>query len=155
MKSAGLLLAVCTLAFACPAGAALQTFTATLDGLSEVPPNASPATGNATVIVDTNTNTLTVDLSFSGLVAAQTAAHIHGPAPAGVNAGVLHPLPLGSFTGHVIASNATVVGHIQNGLTYINVHSQAFPGGEIRGQLLPGTVSVEPNAWGAVKALYR
>lgn len=57
------------------------TYTTDLNGASEAPPNASPATGFAKVIIDTDANTLAIDVSFSGLLALPTAAHIHGPTP--------------------------------------------------------------------------
>ena len=82
-------------ASAAPASADLLNFLVTLDGSQEVPANASPATGSATVLLDTTANTVTVSLSFSGLVAAQTNAHIHSPAAPGVNAPPTVPLPLG------------------------------------------------------------
>jgi hypothetical protein len=53
------------------------TFTAILDGPSESPPNASPATGFATVIFDIAAHTMSVDVSFSGLLGTTTASHIH------------------------------------------------------------------------------
>jgi hypothetical protein len=143
------------LAIALPASGAILHFAATLDGLQEVPPNNSPATGNSLIILDDVANTITVDLHFSGLVAPQTAAHIHGPAPPGVNAGVLVGFPLGEFDDMVFNITDTIEGHIKAGLTYVNVHSTTFPGGEIRGQVLEQPVSVEENSWASIKALYR
>jgi len=148
---AGVMLA---LVIALPASGAILHFAATLDGLQEVPPNASPATGTADVVLDDVANTITVDLHFSGLVAPQTAAHIHGPAPPGVNAAVLVGFPLGEFDNMVFNITDTIEGHIKANLTYVNVHSQTFPGGEIRGQLLEQPVSVEDNSWSQIKALY-
>lgn len=57
--------------------AAIITYTAGLDGLSEAPPNASPGTGAGTVTIDTLAHTLLIDVSFSGLLGTTTAAHIH------------------------------------------------------------------------------
>jgi hypothetical protein len=59
------------------ASAATLTFTATLNGLSEFPSNASPGTGTASVSWDTVTHMMTVNVSFSGLVSTTTASHIH------------------------------------------------------------------------------
>lgn len=149
---AGVMLA---LVIALPASGAILHFAATLDGLQEVPPNASPGTGTADVILDTVANTITVDLHFSGLLAPQTAAHIHGPAPPGVNAPVIVPFPLGQFDDMVFPITDVIEGHITSNLTYVNVHTSLFPGGEIRGQLLEQPVSVDDDSWSHIKALYR
>lgn len=142
------------LAIALPASGAILHFEATLSGLQEVPPNGSPATGDSHVILDDVANTITVDLHFSGLTSAQTAAHIHGPAPPGVNAGILVGFPLGNFDDMVFNITDVIEDHIKNGLTYVNVHTTTFPGGEIRGQLLPQPVSVDETSWSRIKGLY-
>ncbi len=149
-----LAVAVAAFALAGSASAATFTYTVALDGTQEVPPNGSPATGTAIVLLDTVANNITVDLSFQNLTTPQTAAHIHGPAAQGQNAGVLVGFPVGQFSGLVFPITDTIEGHILAGLTYVNVHTQQFPGGEIRGQLL-APVSVEPSTWGGIKGLYR
>ena len=53
------------------------TYGAALSGPAEAPPNASPGLGFATVVIDTDTNFLSVDVSFSGLLGNTTASHIH------------------------------------------------------------------------------
>lgn len=64
--------------FSCAPLAALPvTFIANLDGPSESPANASPGTGFVQVIIDSDANTMRVIATFSGLVAGNTAAHIH------------------------------------------------------------------------------
>lgn len=57
--------------------ASSNTYTTTLTGAAEVPPNASPGTGTATVGFDIDTHTLVIDVTFSGLIGMTTAAHIH------------------------------------------------------------------------------
>ena len=57
--------------------ASVITYTATLNGPNEAPPNASPGTGFASVIFDTTLNTMEVDVVFTGLTAGDTASHIH------------------------------------------------------------------------------
>jgi hypothetical protein len=52
---------------------------ANLDGPSEAPHNASPGTGFATVDYNNVAHTLTVDVTFSGLLGTTTASHIHAP----------------------------------------------------------------------------
>lgn len=78
--------------------AAPITFTAGLTGAAEVPPTGSPGTGFATVILDPAANTMHVDVTFSGLEAATTAAHIHcclpSPGATGVNVPVATTVPV-------------------------------------------------------------
>ena len=78
------LASACTLALAAPA-MAQTTYVCVLSGLSENPPNASPATGNATVVLNAAGTQLSISVQYQGLVSAYTASHIHGPAPAGTN----------------------------------------------------------------------
>jgi uncharacterized repeat protein (TIGR01451 family) len=111
-----------------------QLFVATLTGTQEVPPNASTATGTATLLLSPDETTARVSLHFGGLSSSQTDAHIHGPAPAGVSAPVLFPLPTGQINDFQITLNAAQVQDLRNGLHYVNVHSSNFPTGEIRGQ---------------------
>src|SRR4029078_11619966 len=71
-----------------------NTFTTTLTGDQEVPPNNSTAMGSATEVLnpDPAQATVTVNVTFRGLSADATAAHIHGPAMPGVTAPVIIPL---------------------------------------------------------------
>ena len=117
----------------CPAGK--QCFAATLTGASEVPPVMTSATGTATFVLDPATLQLTLHLQHN--VADATAAHVHGPAAPGANAGVLIPI---SPPGPDVTITPTITGpqlmQLLGGLLYINVHSPANPGGQIRGQIL-------------------
>src|SRR5262249_18071816 len=82
-----------------PRLATAQVFVAHLNGAQETPPNNSPGTGLSVVhLINPATGAITVDLTFSGLLAAQTAAHIHN-APPGVAGPIRVPLPLGTFSG--------------------------------------------------------
>ncbi len=109
-----------------------------LSGAQEVPALSNPgSSGGATVTL--NGNTLTVDGSYSGFTA--TMAHVHGPAAAGSNASVVNGVMLnisvaGKFTGQLTLTDAQVT-QFKNGLYYLNVHSAANSGGEIRGQIIP------------------
>ena len=76
------------LALATPSMAAMMNFKASLSGKSEVPPNTVAATGSVTATYDTDSKKLTWKGSYSGLTGPATAAHFHGPAPEGKNAGV-------------------------------------------------------------------
>jgi hypothetical protein len=120
--------------------AATDTFKADLKGSSEVPANTTTGSGSGTVTLDPATNKITWNVSFSGLTGPATAVHIHGPAPVGKNAGVLIWL---STKGQTATSPLSGSGDFTpaqaqdliNGDCYINVHTAANPGGEIRGQL--------------------
>jgi hypothetical protein len=72
-----LLLVVFAVLYASVAGANPITFSAILSGLNEIPANASPATGQATVTLDPVAQTLQLDVAFSGLTSNDVAAHIH------------------------------------------------------------------------------
>ena len=72
-------------------------YTATLSGGAEIPVVASPGTGSVSVTYDSAAHTLQLTANFTGLLGATTAAHIHAPTSAGVNAGVATQTP--SFTG--------------------------------------------------------
>jgi hypothetical protein len=106
--------------------------------LAAGPGITSAGKGAATATLDTATKTLTWDVEYSGLSGPATAAHIHGPADPGKDAGVVVP-----FTGSLaspIKGSATLtdaqIGQLESGKWYINIHTAANKGGEIRGQLV-------------------
>jgi hypothetical protein len=113
------------------------TFLATLNGASETPANASTASGSATFTYNPTTYILSGMVNFNGLVA--TAAHIHIGA-VGVAGSVVFPLGGASPTSPISFTSTALTAQQQsdlmNGLYYVNVHSAAYPGGEIRGQLV-------------------
>jgi hypothetical protein len=123
--------------FAGTASAATVKFSATLAATSEVPPSTSKGSGAATVSLDTATHEITYDVTFTGFASAATAAHIHGPAAAGKNAGVV--VPLGNTPTSPIHGTAKLTPEQEQQLTagqyYVNVHTKNNPGGAIRGQL--------------------
>jgi len=147
MMIRSVLASVAALAVATSASAAIFTVTVAIDGLQEVLPNASPGTGTAEVTVNDVTGLIIITGSYSGLLAPVAAAHLHGLAPAGANAGVLFALGTtggtsGTFSGSATLSPANLAGLMAN-LTYINIHTSLFPGGEIRGQVIvPAPVSL-------------
>ena len=106
----------------------------TLSGANEVPPVTTSATGGGTI-------TIADDGSLSGGVTtkgvAGTAAHIHEGA-AGANGPVIVPLTKDGDT-YKVPSGAKLttaqMASYKAGNLYVNVHSAAKPGGEIRGQL--------------------
>jgi hypothetical protein len=144
------------------------SFFAVLSGAAEVTPNSSPGTGTALVTWDDVAHTLQVDTTFGGLLAPNTAAHIHcctmvpltggaGVAtltptftgfPSGTSGTYSHLFDLtdtGSFNAPFVAANggtaagaeAALIAGMLGRTSYFNIHSQLYPGGEIRGFLVP------------------
>jgi hypothetical protein len=121
--------------FAGPAFA--EKMKATLDGKSETPPNASTGKGTADIDYDAATKKLSWKLTYSGLSGPATAAHFHGPAEPGKNAGVAVAIPNAGTS--PVEGSATLTdaqaADLQAGKYYVNIHTAANPGGEIRGQV--------------------
>ena len=110
-------------------------FKATMNGTSEVPPNASTATGSATLTFNEDTKIFTVVVTFTGINA--TNGHIHKGA-AGSPGGPVFPftLPIVSPINYTsVALDATQEADLKAGLYFVNIHSAAYQAGEIRGQL--------------------
>jgi hypothetical protein len=132
---AGLAFAACL-----AAGAALAdtlALKADLKGSNEVPPNDSPASGSVTMTYDTASKKLAWKGNYTGLTGPATAAHFHGPAEPGKNAGVLVPIPGPGpqFEGSADLSEAQA-SELIAGRLYVNIHTAAHPGGELRGQVV-------------------
>ncbi len=152
LKQLALLLLLASAVMA-PAGASIINYDVPLDGIQSG--TGSPGTGSASLTLDTVANTLFVDLTFSGLLAPTSNAHIHCCASPGSNAGVIIPFlpffPLGVTSGslsHLFALTPAQVTDVQSFQSYINIHTTLHPGGEIRGQITP-----EPATFGLVGAL--
>jgi CHRD domain-containing protein len=121
------------------AGPALaDKYKVTMDGKSEVPPNSSAGTGTADIDYDPATKKLSWKVTYSGLTGPATAAHFHGPAEAGKNGGVAVPIP--NIASSPAEGSATLTdaqaADLLAGKYYVNVHTAANPGGEIRGQVV-------------------
>jgi hypothetical protein len=112
-------------------------YTATLNGASEVPPNTTGGSGQATATLDTATKAFNYTLNFSGLTGPATAAHFHGPAGPGVNAppAVMIMKLESPVTGSATLTDAQIA-DLKGGKWYVNVHTMAHPPGEIRGQVV-------------------
>jgi CHRD domain len=135
------LLVVAVFVFLLSTTARAEIFFAYLEGRQEVPPSGSAAKGYARVNVNESTMTLTFVVVFNNLQGTQTDAHIHAPAAIGTNASVAIGFgPVGGTSGTITGTRsitATQLAQIRAHQGYVNVHSSAFPGGEIRGQLGP------------------
>ena len=142
-------------------------FEGNLSGANEVPVVASPGTGHVTVALDTTAQTIKIDATFSGLTSNDVAAHIHCCALLGTNAPVATTLPAfmgfplnvtsGTFDntfsltdstfynpafvtshgGTIAGAEAALETGILDEMTYFNIHTVNFGGGEIRSQLFP------------------
>ena len=142
-----------------------ERFHAVLSGFNEVPTLISEGQGTLDLTVDRNAKTLTYKLTFSGLTNV-TQSHIHlgkvhvaggvmvffcsnlGNGPAGTPA---CPVNGGTVTGTLTAADVValaaqnvtagnfddVADALNSDSAYVNVHTVAFPAGEIRGQLTP------------------
>src|SRR5215467_8671493 len=163
--SAALVLIVALMLFTPAAHAIPMTFGANLSGANEVPAVASPGTGVATIVLDPTAQTIQISATFSGLTSPATMAHIHCCAPLGTNAGVATTLPafmgfplgvtsgtfdhtfsltdstfynpafVSSHGGTVASAEAALEAGIEDEMTYFNIHTVNFSGGEIRSQL--------------------
>ena len=109
---------------------------ARISAAQEVPANASTATGTGTLVVDPLTRAASGGLTATGLTI--TAAHIHLGAT-GLNGPVIIPLVSTSTGVFSVPANTVFTADqfkaYKQGNLYYNVHSVAFPGGEIRGQI--------------------
>ncbi|MBN9509389.1 MAG: CHRD domain-containing protein [Alphaproteobacteria bacterium] len=119
------------------ARAEMIQFHATMKGASEVPPTNSKGSGEVTASLDSSTKMLTWTMTYSGLTGPAVAAHFHGPAAPGANAGIAVPIPdtASGSKGSAKLTEAQIA-DLEAGKWYVNVHTKAHPGGEIRGQVL-------------------
>lgn len=157
------------------ADARAQIFRVTASGSQEIPANASPGTGTAIVTLNPVTHEMRLVGSFTGLTANTTVAHIHccvvqpgnaGVAttvptfvgfPAGVTsgsfdlsylmtaAGTWNPAFIAANGGTPAGAEAALFAGAALGRPYLNIHTTAFPGGEIRGQLVLQTFAGNPG----------
>jgi hypothetical protein len=114
------------------------TYKTVLNAQNQPTPNDSKGTGTAEVTYDTASKTLTWTINFDGLTGPATMAHFHGPAAPGANASVA--LMIGTNPTSPAKGSATLTdaqaADLQGGRWYINIHTAANRGGEIRGQVV-------------------
>ncbi len=133
---------------AAPVGAETFTFTAVINSGQEVPPNSSKALGVAFVTFNSATQEICFSISYDdfNLTAPETAAHFHVSAPPGMNAPVRITLPPDAPKNGCVTPDPPLtdeeVGTLFAGRWYLNIHTSANPGGEIRGQVIPQAAPV-------------
>jgi hypothetical protein len=133
LKSAAAL-AIAAVMTAGAARAEIIHFSAALTGADEVPANTSAGHGELSAELETNERTLAYRASYTGLSGKAVAAHFHGPAAAGANAPPVVPIQdAGSPIGGSVRLTPDQAADLLAGKWYFNVHTQAHPGGEIRG----------------------
>lgn len=159
MKRAAAALVIAVLLAAPAAVFAAEPFTASLTGAAETPPVETEATGTANATISDDASSIEFEVTFEGLSGDGTAtmAHIHyGPDTTMAGPVMIWLTPVGVPDGSVaspISGTATeaefmpveggpqtfaeALDAIRAGDTYVNVHTAANPGGEIRGQLMP------------------
>ncbi len=138
-----------------------------IDGFQEVPPSGSHAYGSASFTINDQTWVVTGSMTTTGLPFRLptggpnvTGAHLHAPAGPGQNAPVVFDLianaiggtpvdlpggiTLYAWSGVLDGDRQGVLSALIEDFGYINVHSNAFPGGEIRGQIECHGVVPEP-----------
>lgn len=118
---------------------------ATINAAQENPATSSTATGSAVMLYDIGTNTFDLIVTINGLANTATASHIHEGA-VGVNGPVVTNLGADAVytrTGNTLTASFRGIRHggdrlrLLQGGAYYNIHSAQFPGGEVRGQLIP------------------
>lgn len=109
-----------------------------LRGANEVPPVVTGGSGSVDAAFDKKTSLLRWKVNYTGLSGPATAAHFHGPAMVGANAGVAlgWTAPIQSPMEGRATLTPTQAADLLAGRWYANVHTAANPSGEIRGQMI-------------------
>jgi CHRD domain len=110
---------------------------AALDDKSEVPPHSTGGTGEMKGTYDPATKELKYTVTYEHLTGPAVAAHFHGPADPGQNAGIVVPMkpPLTSPINEQATLDDAQAQQLLAGKWYVNVHTKENPMGEIRGQV--------------------
>jgi hypothetical protein len=121
-----------------------------MTGAQETPATTSSALGSLDVYYTRETRILTYKFTWAGLTGPVTVFHIHGLAPVGYQAAVIQtfvttgitpcspngPTSCGTYSGTLLVDGTVIKEQdLLNGLYYVNIHTAANPGGEIRGQI--------------------
>lgn len=131
-SAASLALGACMTA---PEAPKMPTYAATLAPGAGI---TSTGKGAGTFTYDPATHTLTYNVTYEGLTGPAVAAHIHGPADPGANGPPVVPFANAAspITGTATLTDAQAA-ELAAGKYYVNVHTAANKGGEIRGQITP------------------
>ncbi len=136
------------------AAQAQTSFVSFLNGAQEAPtPRVTPAFGNGTVLMNAARTQITINLTFQGLLAPLTIAHIHNGA-VGISGPVIIDIRNlitttadgsgGSIMNAVLNIDMAQANVLLSGNGYFNLHTTQFPAGEIRGQI---NVVPEPSTY--------
>ncbi len=117
-----------------------ERFNISLDGTQETPANTAPGHGTAWAILSPDGTSLLYRATFAELTGPVTGSHFHTGAP-GVGGPVVHPFTESSntATGAWATPADSIIRSLLTGNVYMNFHTSAHPGGEIRGQLMPAS----------------
>ncbi len=127
------------------------TFEGSLDGPTVG--SDSPATGEATLVLNDDQTEVAFTITYSNLVGDEIAAHLHS-APPGTFGPIVFELPLGTPKNGVWEIPAQRVQSLLDGHIYVVIHSDAYPAGEIAGWVSAIEVPVDPTAWTGVRNLF-
>ena len=120
-----------------PAASNMVAFTTQLRGANEVPPVVSQGSGSVDAALNKDTMLLRWKVTYSGMTGPATVGHFHGPAAVGANSGVAlgwtNPITTGMEGSATLT--AAQAADLMAGKWYANIHTAAFPGGELRGQM--------------------
>ena len=160
MKRAAMLLATVGLLMLPLTALAAEPFSANLTTGAEVPPVSGEGTGLASVTISDDGTSIDYEVSYQDLTGPVMAAHIHYGSATEAG-GVILPLAHGAspFSGTLTEADFTPLdggpqtfaeglAAIRDGMTYVNLHTAANQGGEIRGQLteVPDTATADDSA---------
>ncbi|MDB5253366.1 MAG: hypothetical protein JWP27_2535 [Flaviaesturariibacter sp.] len=115
-----------------------------LNGAQTVPTNQSTANGKMTATYSSKTKSFNYTVTWSGLTGNASSMHIHGIADPGFPAAIVQTItlvapnngPSGSVSGTLFVDGFNVKEEdLLNGKYYVDIHTAANPGGELRGQI--------------------
>jgi hypothetical protein len=115
----------------------LDSFSFPLDGLQEVPPTTSTATGTCAFDLSNDATALAVQCNHN--VTGTTDAHLH-VAPPGEEGPIAFHFPTTNAFTSSVPMTPRLVADFAAGFLYVNIHTNDFPQGEIRGQAFPATL---------------